>query len=136
MGYRVHMALQCAFCQEASTTTCARCRRELCPFHRLAPTQRCPHCELEWNAPNLQRTAARLIAATAAGVLGAVGAYGLSKLAIVNALLGSAQPLMFAMPIAMTIGTYRWVESNVFRRRFLAETVHALPPAKIVGSLR
>jgi hypothetical protein len=36
----------------------------------------------------------------------------------------------------MTIGTYRWVESNVFRRRFMAETVHALPTAKIVGTLR
>jgi hypothetical protein len=133
----VNVAEQCAFCQEVSTTICARCRRELCPFHRLTPTQRCPHCELQWNAPNRQRTAARLLAATAAGALGAVGAYGLLQLGIVQAVLGkSGDALLLALPAAMTIGTYRWVESNVFRRRFMAETVHALPTAKIVGTLR
>ena len=129
------MTPTCSFCSEASTSTCARCRRELCPFHRLGPTQRCPHCEQQWNRANQPRAVICAVAAAGAGAFGILGAYGLSKLAIVHALLGNGEALLFALPIAMAIGTHRWVNANVFRRRFLKESVHALPTAKIVGRL-
>jgi len=75
------------------------------------------------------------VAAVGAGTLGVLGAYGLSKLAIVQGLLGNGEGMLFALPISMAIGTHRWVKQNVFRRRFLKESVHALPTAKIVGRL-
>jgi len=49
--------------------------------------------------------------------------------------LGNGEGMLFALPISMAIGTHRWVKQNVFRRRFLKESVHALPTAKIVGRL-
>lgn len=130
------MASPCAFCSETSVAACARCRRDVCAFHRPPSVmQRCPHRELQWNEPNRGRELTRVVASVIAGIFGAMGAVGLAQLAIARALLGDAALVLLVLPIAMTIGTYRWVDQNVFRRRFLKESVHALPTAKIVGRL-
>lgn len=125
----------CEACLEQPVMQCGRCTRTRCAAHQLAPGERCPGCELDWQDEAPTRRNAKLLLAPPVAVLAGGVVFGLLLPVTIGGMLGATLMAALISGTAVTAGAgaCRIVERTA-RAQFLREHAGALPSARLLPS--